>query len=114
MMHLIVVKRELVERQPEIVKAVYQGFKDIKAACEEKIVRGMTFNNVTTMIPWLTALISENRKVLGADWWLYGSQRNRAALDTFLRYPRGAGAPEASLDGRGRTRALSPRRLDGC
>jgi hypothetical protein len=86
MMHLIVVKRELAEQQPDVVRAVYQGFNDAKAACEEKIVKGMTFNNMTTMIPWLTALITENRRVLGEDWWPYGIKRNRAALDTFLRY----------------------------
>lgn len=86
MMHLIVVKRALAEQQPEVVKAVYQGFKDAKAACEDKIVRGMTFNNMTTMIPWLTARITENRKLLGEDWWPYGIKRNRAALDAFLRY----------------------------
>lgn len=86
MMHLIVVKRALAETRPEVVKAVYQGFKNAKTACEEKIVHAMTFNNMTTMIPWLTALVTENRRVLGQDWWPYGIHRNRAALDTFLRY----------------------------
>jgi hypothetical protein len=86
MMHLIVVKRALAETRPEVVKAVYQGFKNAKTACEEKIVHAMTFNNITTMIPWLTALVTENRRVLGQDWWPYGIHRNRAALDTFLRY----------------------------
>ncbi len=86
MMHMIVVKRELAEQQPDVLRTVYKCFKDAKAACEEKLVRGMTFNNMTVMIPWLTALIAENRKALGADWWPYGIERNRAALDTFLRY----------------------------
>jgi hypothetical protein len=86
MMHLIVVKRELAEQRPDVVKAVYRGFKEAKSACEETIVKGMTFNNMTTMIPWLTALVTENRKLLGEDWWPYGIARNRAALDTFLRY----------------------------
>ncbi|MCB8878024.1 hypothetical protein [Acidisoma silvae] len=67
MMHLIVVKRELAERQPVVVKAVYQGFKNAKGTCEEKLVKGMTFNSMTTMVPWLTALIADNRKVLGED-----------------------------------------------
>lgn len=49
-------------------------------------MRGMTFNNATVMIPWLSALIAENRAVLGDDWWPYGIARNRSTLDTFLRY----------------------------
>ena len=86
MMHMIVVKRELAEREPEVVKAVYEGFKQSKAMCQETFVRGMTFNNMMTMIPWLSALIAEDRKLLGDDWWPYGMKRNRAAVDTFLRY----------------------------
>ena len=86
MMHMIVVKRELAEREPKVVKAVYEGFKQAKAVCEQKLVKGMTFNNMTVMIPWLSALIAENRKVLGDDWWPYGVERNRAALDALLRY----------------------------
>ena len=52
----------------------------------QKLVKGMTFNNMTVMIPWLSALIADNRKVLGGDWWSYGVERHRAALDAFLRY----------------------------
>lgn len=86
MMHMIVVKRELAEREPEVVKAVYEGFKQAKSVCEQKLVRGMTFNNMTVMVPWLSALIADNRKLLGEDWWPYGVKRNRTALDAFLRY----------------------------
>ena len=85
-MHTIVVRKELAEGQPEVVKAVYKGFCAAKAACEEKLVKGMTFNNMLVMVPWLSALIQENREVLGDDWWPYGIARNRSALDAFLRY----------------------------
>jgi 4,5-dihydroxyphthalate decarboxylase len=85
-MHLVVVRKELADRQPEVVKAVYDGFKQAKAVCQEKLVRGMTFNTMTTMIPWLTALLTENRAILGQDWWPYGIARNRTTIDTFLRY----------------------------
>lgn len=85
-MHLVVVRKELADQQPEAVKAVYEGFRQAKAVCQEKLVRGMTFNNATVMIPWLSALIAENRAVLGDDWWPYGIARNRSTFDTFLRY----------------------------
>jgi|HubBroStandDraft_2_1064218.scaffolds.fasta_scaffold1202824_1 hypothetical protein len=38
------------------------------------------------MIPWLSRLIEEDRQLLGDDWWLYGIEANRKALDNFLRY----------------------------
>ena len=85
-MHTVVVKAELVRNHPEIVDALYRGFCDAKQVQVDQLVKGMTFNNMQTMIPWLTPLIGANREVLGDDWWPYGIAANRAALDAVLRY----------------------------
>ncbi len=85
-MHAVVVKRELAAEAPELVKAVYRGFCDAKDQMAEQYVKGMTFNNMTVMLPWLTKLIGDNRELLGEDWWPYGVKANRAALDAILRY----------------------------
>ena len=85
-MHAVVVKRELALEAPEVVRAVYNGFCAAKDQMAEQYVKGMTFNNMTMMLPWLTKLIGESRDLLGADWWPYGIQANRAALDAILRY----------------------------
>ena len=85
-MHAVVVTRELAEREPDAVRAVYQAFCDAKAIAAEELTHGMTFNNMATMIPWLTGLLSRDRELLGTDWWPYGIQANRAAIDAVLRY----------------------------
>jgi hypothetical protein len=85
-MHTVVVKRELAEEHPDLVRAVYQGFCAAKKGMEEQYVKGMTFNNMNIMLPWLTKLIGVNRALLGDDWWPYGIERNRAAIDAILRY----------------------------
>ena len=85
-MHTIVVKRELAMEQPALVEAVYKGFCAAKDQMAEQYVKGMTFNNMTMMLPWLTKLIGDNRDVLGQDWWPYGITANRAAIDAVLRY----------------------------
>lgn len=85
-MHTVVVKKQLVIERPDIVKAVYEGFCEAKDAMTGQLVHGMTFNNMATMVPWLSKLIGENRELLGDDWWPYGLEANRKALDTYLRY----------------------------
>lgn len=85
-MHAVVVKKDLARDHPNIVRAVYKGFCDAKASQEEQFARGMTFNNMGTMVPWLTKLLGENREVLGEDWWPYGIEANRKTLDACLRY----------------------------
>lgn len=85
-MHAVVVKKELAAEHPDVVRAVYQGFCDAKAAAEKQYVQGMTFNNMALMLPWLTKLIGDDRALLGEDWWPYGVEANRTAVDTYLRY----------------------------
>ncbi|MEH2332426.1 hypothetical protein [Nostoc sp.] len=85
-MHVVVVRKELASERPEIVKAVYKGFCDAKDAVQEQYKKGMIFNNMATMMPWFSKLVDEDRTLLGDDWWPYGVEANRKAVDTFLRY----------------------------
>jgi hypothetical protein len=71
-------------------RAVYKGFCDAKLVMAEQYTRGMTFNNMAMMLPWLTKLTDEDRSLLGEDWWPYGMEANRMAVDAVenvrLRY----------------------------
>jgi 4,5-dihydroxyphthalate decarboxylase len=96
-MHTVVVRKELAAERPDVVKAVYKGFCDAKQAAAEQYVRGMTFNNMAIMLPWLSQLMAENRALLGDDWWPYGMQANRKAIDAILRYHHEQGLTERRL-----------------
>ena len=85
-MHTVVVRKELAAEHPEIVKAVYDGFCDAKQVMAEQYTKGMTFNNMATMLPWFSKLVDEDRSLLGEDWWPYGLSANRKAVDAVLRY----------------------------
>lgn len=85
-MHTVVVRRELAAGHPEVVKAIYKGFCAAKDVATEQYTKGMTFNNMATMVPWFSKLVDENRGLLGEDWWPYGMKANRKAVDTYLRY----------------------------
>jgi 4,5-dihydroxyphthalate decarboxylase len=85
-MHLAVVKRELAEREPDLVRAIYQAFCAAKEQAAERYKTGMVFNNMANMVPWLSQLLGENSDLLGPDWWPYGMRENRKAIDTVLRY----------------------------
>ena len=93
-MHAVVVRRELASERPDLVKAVYAGFCAAKDQMAQQYLTGMTFNNMTVMLPWLTKLISDDRELLGDDWWPYGIRANRAAIDAILRYHHEQGLTE--------------------
>ncbi|WP_446742271.1 4,5-dihydroxyphthalate decarboxylase [Silvibacterium acidisoli] len=84
-MHLVAVRRELA-MQPELMQAVYKGFCEAKDAIRQQQIKGMVFNNMATMVPWLSRLLDENISLMGEDWWPYGLEANRKTIDTFLRY----------------------------
>jgi len=85
-MHTVAVKRELAESRPDIIEAIYLALCKAKQMTAEALVQGMTFNNMSFMIPWATNLLLENREVLSKDWWPYGVSANRAVIDAILRY----------------------------
>lgn len=85
-MHTVVVPRALAEQEPTVVQAVYRAFCQAKEAAADQLLKGMTFNNYTSMLPWISALLQQDRALLGEDWWPYGIRRNTAALDAILRY----------------------------
>jgi hypothetical protein len=84
-MHMVAVKKALAS-DAELMRAIYKGFCDAKDVMADKLRKGMTFNNMTVMIPWLSRLMQENIDTLGVDWWPYGIAANRPAIEAFLRY----------------------------
>jgi 4,5-dihydroxyphthalate decarboxylase len=85
-MHVIVVRRELLAGHPGLAAALYAGFRAAKDVTVERYRAGRPFNHMTVMTPWVSELYDENRALLGEDWWPYGIAANRTALDTALRY----------------------------
>jgi len=38
------------------------------------------------MMPWISGLYDDNRRLFGDDWWPYGVAANRVSIDAFLRW----------------------------
>jgi 4,5-dihydroxyphthalate decarboxylase len=82
-MHVVAIRRAVYEANRWIAQSLFKAF------CEAQQV---TYDNLavtsahTSMLPWQVAAVEEARAELGADWWPYGFAKNRAVLDTFLRY----------------------------
>ena len=85
-MHTLVMRREVYERDPWIGQALYQAFAEAKLLALQRYMRAAFINHTTFTMPWITAHVAEVRGLLGDDWWPYGLEANRNVLDTFLRY----------------------------
>ncbi len=85
-MHLVVVRNELLAKHPDLAERIYRAFCEAKDATMNQYKLGQIFNNMATMVPWFAQLLGETRQLMGDDWWPYGVKANRKAVDTFLRY----------------------------
>jgi 4,5-dihydroxyphthalate decarboxylase len=97
-MHTVVLRRDVYEKNPWVAQSLYK-------ACVASKARAYELYNQTAampaMLPWSVAHVEEARREMGEDWWPYGLTANRQVLETFLRYHHEQGlsrrrfAPEA-------------------
>ena len=95
MMHCVVLRKEIQERTPWALKAIYQ------AMCEarEKTLESLNDNGaLSAMIPFLPAVMDETREIFGDDFWPYGVEANRTSLEKLLSYAHGQGLTPGLLD----------------
>lgn len=86
MMHAVVIRRDLYEQNRWIARSLMQAFEDAKARAIREYRAAETFFGAPYMVPWLPALLEENRALMGEDAWAYGIEANRKTLETYLRY----------------------------
>jgi 4,5-dihydroxyphthalate decarboxylase len=82
-MHTVVIRRDLYAAHPWVAQALYKAFVSAKAIAYQMYSQTAA---MAAMLPWLTAHVEEAKREMGEDWWPYGLEPNRHALDTFLRY----------------------------
>ena len=81
-MHVMGIKRDIVERYPWIPVNLYKAFDKAKAIGMKRM-----YNPRIAPLAWYRHALEEQRKLLGEDPWEYGlSDANRHNLDTLVGY----------------------------
>ena len=82
-MHIVVVRREIYERQPWVAQALYKAFVNAKKLA----IRRLTLSPpLHVTLPWLTDHIEATRELMGDDYWSYGLEENRHVLEAAARH----------------------------
>lgn len=82
-MHMVVLRRAVVERHPGAGQALFNAMCKAKAIAEQKM---RDVSATRYMLPWLNADIEEIDSVFGGDHWAYGVDANRRTLEQFIAY----------------------------
>lgn len=82
-MHLVGIRRTLVERNPWLPVSVFKAFLAAREAVEDW--------HLSVFDPWVSARYDQTRALLGDDFWSYHIEPNRHVLETFAAYSQEQG-----------------------
>lgn len=93
-MHLIGIRADVAQRHPELAAALSAAFTQAKAFAASELQQ---FAYDTAMLPWQEAALRETKAVMGEDYWPYGIEPNRQAVEAMARYSFEQGIVERRL-----------------
>lgn len=82
-MHVIVIKRAIYEKDPWVAQTLYKAFCAAKDLCMRELY---DTNILRVSLPWTSAEYEDTCDLMTADYWPYGLTSNRKNLETLHGY----------------------------
>lgn len=90
-MHLIGVRKDLIERHRWLPATVFKAFAAAKAVCAARLA---DTSATKVMLPFVEEQLHSARQLMGNDFWSYGFAENRHVLEAFLAHHHKQGLSE--------------------
>ena len=94
-MHLVALRADAVERHPWIAMNLFEAFSEAK---RRGLARAIDPNTPRYPVPWSFANAQVAEGLMGEDFWPYGLEPNRTALEAFLAMLHEQGAAKRLLE----------------
>ena len=82
-MHMVGIRKSLVEEHPWLPVSVYKAFIKAKALAVHELNE---LCHLAVTLPWMVHHYNAARELMGDDFWPYGLEQNRHVIETFSRY----------------------------
>ena len=82
-MHAVAIRNSLVDKYPWLTEAVFDAYSQAKQLMYNEL---KTIGWATISLPWAGKELEETRAVMGENFWPYGVEANRKALETLFQY----------------------------
>ncbi len=82
-MHLVGIRKTLVEKYPWLATSVYKAFCEAKARA---MIDLRDVNALMVTLPWLEAETNETMALMGEDFWKYGIAENLPEIEALTQY----------------------------
>src|SRR5246500_4836224 len=82
-MHTVVIRRDIYERDPWVALNLYKAFVAAKQYTYGLLQEA---GSPKASFAWLQPLIEEEQAIIGPDWYPYGIAHNRPSIEALLQY----------------------------
>ena len=82
-MHVLAIRRSVAEAYPWLARAVFDAYSTAKSEAYREKDR---LAWATDMLPWYSQELDDTRRLMGRNFYPYGIEANRKALETLYRY----------------------------
>jgi 4,5-dihydroxyphthalate decarboxylase len=93
-MHTLVIRREIYERDPWVALSLYKAFCAAKDRSYQLLLET---GSPKASFAWLQPMLEEEQRIIGKDWYPYGIEPNRASLGALLQYTHEQGLSDRVL-----------------
>jgi 4,5-dihydroxyphthalate decarboxylase len=93
-MHAVAVRKSLLEENPWLAQAIFDAYSEAKQL-EYNYMKKLGW--VYESLPWYGQELEETCAVMGENYWPYGIEANRKALETLFRYSHEQGLSSREL-----------------
>jgi 4,5-dihydroxyphthalate decarboxylase len=87
-MHMVGIRKTLVEQHPWLAVSVYKAFLKAKALAVHELNE---ICHLAVTLPWMVHHHNEAKALMGEDYWPYGLDANRHVIEKFAQYHHGQG-----------------------
>jgi 4,5-dihydroxyphthalate decarboxylase len=94
-MHLVGIRRSLVERYPWLPTSLLKAFSEAKAIAMADL---HDVNALLVTLPWLVAEADETEALMGRDFWKYGVTENLKEIEALTQYSFEQGLVSRKVD----------------
>ena len=93
-MHAVAIRNSLIKANPWLPEVVFNAYSEAKQQMYDQL-RKMGW--ATISLPWIGQELEETRELMGDNYWPYGIELNRKALETLFQYSHEQGFSSRQL-----------------
>ena len=93
-MHAVAIKKSTIKAHPWLPEVTFQAYARAKKMNYERMTK---LGWVENSLPWFAQEFEETRRLMGANFWPYGIEPNRKALEALFQYSHEQGLAAKKL-----------------